>query len=312
MQTRGRRFGTTTRAVNAVFLRDWKAPTVLGLEPAERERVISAAWYFEQAAKVVRRIGNFETDYISTTQLNQQKSDQALGQTACQDERLACIYHYVRGLWRQIFYTLSMQFLDDLQSRAALIGRSGRVSERVYSWDDLRKSENWTEFPKVFFSLEAQDEYIDIMCSFGLEFLHYVLRMSPDLRRKMIVETFFPRYSVERPRNWRLDKKLWHGFFSQKQIVWRNSRSALDSHRDTPMVFVETDPEFIEHRASWAPNRAWDQYISPPPPPQPLPDPPPEPARLRRHLFVEHGELPPRTYRAVSLAIGHRLLLSCV
>ncbi|RYP56660.1 hypothetical protein DL771_011694 [Monosporascus sp. 5C6A] len=70
--------------------------------------------------------------------------------------------------------------------------------EVQYTWRTLQASKDPECFPKIFISRVAQREYIDVLCSFSLRFLYYVLRMSQDDGRKMIVRTFHPIRGLQR------------------------------------------------------------------------------------------------------------------
>ncbi|RYP78292.1 hypothetical protein DL770_006891 [Monosporascus sp. CRB-9-2] len=200
---------TPTETNNAKFYRDWDAPTtVASLPGAERERIISAAWLFEYTAMTVRQIGWFDyggdpTDpdqyYQRGLNAARTKNQVSMSHSACQTERLACIYNYVRGLYKQIFHSLEEEFIDEFKKRVAS-HEAGTLGvpppddeyEVRYTWRTLQALKDPECFPKIFISRVAQREYIDVLCSFGLRFLYHVLRMSQADRRKMIVRTFHP------------------------------------------------------------------------------------------------------------------------
>ncbi|RYP03292.1 hypothetical protein DL765_010554 [Monosporascus sp. GIB2] len=199
---------TPTETNNAKFYRDWDAaPTVTSLLEAERERIISAAWLFEYTAMTVRQIGWFDyggnpTDPDQYYQRGwvavHTKNQVSMSHSACQTERLACIYNYVRGLYKQIFHSLEEEFIEEFRKRVAsyeagTLGVPPDDKDEVqYTWRTLQASKDPECFPKLFISRVAQREYIDVLCSFGLRFLYHVLRMSQADRRKMIVRTFHP------------------------------------------------------------------------------------------------------------------------
>ncbi|RYO79120.1 hypothetical protein DL766_007866 [Monosporascus sp. MC13-8B] len=190
------------------FSANWDAaPTVTSLPEAERERIISAAWLFEYTAITVRQIGWFDYggDPTNPEQYYQRgwaaahtKNQVSMSHSACQNERLACIYNYVRGLYKQIFHSLEEEFIEEFRKRVAS-HEAGTLGvppddkyEVQYTWRTLQASKDPECFPKIFISRVAQREYIDVLCSFGLRFLYHVLRMSQADRRKMIVRTFHP------------------------------------------------------------------------------------------------------------------------
>ncbi|RYP54235.1 hypothetical protein DL769_010386 [Monosporascus sp. CRB-8-3] len=167
---------TPTETNNAKFYRDWDtALSVSGLPETERERIISAAWLFEYTAMIV-----------------------SMSHSACQTERLACIYNYVRGLYKQIFHSLEDESIKKFRKRVAS-HEAGTLGvppddefEVQHTWRTLQATKDPGCFPNIFISRVAQREYIDVLCSFGLRFLYHVLRMSQADRRKMIVRTFHP------------------------------------------------------------------------------------------------------------------------
>ncbi|RYO92596.1 hypothetical protein DL764_008103 [Monosporascus ibericus] len=199
---------TPTESKNAKFYRDWDAATtVASLPGAERERIVSAAWLFEYTAMTVRQTGRFDYggDPTDPNQYCQRGLDAArtknqvsMSHSACQTERLACIYNYVRGLYKQIFHSLEEEFIAEFKKRVAS-HEAGTLGvppddeyEAEYTWRTLQALKDPECFPNIFTSRVAQREYTDVLCSFGLRFLYHVLRMSQADRRKMIVRTFHP------------------------------------------------------------------------------------------------------------------------
>ena len=249
--------GEKSTASNLRFYRDSTAPELSGLSVTERERVISAAWHFEFTAKVARQVGHFDFDHMNpptTTQgRNAWKAQQLFQQSCCQLERVACIYNYVRGLYRQIFFSLGLEFMTELRQRQYQY-ETGQLQIQVdsdkaqpVSWLQLQAMQDYTT-PMIFVSRAAQDEYIDILCSFGLEFLKHVLEMRPVERRRMIVETFYPFYALVTPMT--SGEYIFRGVLEEARKEYRPHDIVVEEGRydDTPAS------------ASFTQNHAWVEY----------------------------------------------------
>ncbi|RYP23729.1 hypothetical protein DL767_008743 [Monosporascus sp. MG133] len=258
---------TPTETNNAKFYRDWDAATtVASLPGAERERIISAAWLFEYTAMTVRQIGWFDyggdpTDpdqyYQRGLDAARTKNQVSMSHSACQTERLACIYNYVRGLYKQIFHSLEEEFIEEFKKRVAS-HEAGTLGvppddeyEVQYTWRTLQALKDPECFPKIFISRVAQREYIDVLCSFGLRFLYHVLRMSQADRRKMIVRTFHPIRGLQSEP------------MSVEEVIFRR---VLGIERD----HWELKPEIVVEEGGWSDdpsdaagyvqNMAWVNY----------------------------------------------------
>lgn len=173
-------------------------------------------------------------------------------------------------------------------------------NERRFSWYDMQ-FRWWNDpqldrgnVPDVFLNQKTQDEYIDILCSFGLEFLHYVLRMSPADRQKMIVSTFYPRWT------WFEDEitpetYLFRGLFERLSSHYREDPEVGEDakvNRDDSLG-DESSATFAENLAAVADNQAWRDYgmVAPPNPPPPAV--PPNPPLNFATLVVPPPQPPP-------------------
>ena len=277
-----RRGNTNTHANNARFYRDSKGPTLHTVEPAERERLISAAWKFEFMAKVTRQVGHYDHErngvYMPPNDIADRKAEQLFDRTCCQLERVACIYNYVRGLYRQIFYCLGQEFLSHVRRQQSMYD-SGMLyvdveedSEPIsfpmllirYEYDD-------TLVPKIFKYSDRQDEYIDLLCTFGFEFLKHVLEMDPEDRQEMIVRTFYPGRPTANAN------PIFRELLEAAQVEYTQNRRIVigeGTWSDTPAM------------ASFQENMAWVRYSV-----TPHPDDPNDwsRARVRRDHDITHN-----------------------
>ncbi|KAI8945484.1 hypothetical protein F4801DRAFT_597861 [Xylaria longipes] len=166
------------------------------LHATERERLLLAFYQYEAVCATSTKIGGYwEIRRAINAGVNNQHTLDAWNaervrqsplaqQSSCQIERVVTVYYYVRLQYLFLFHSLWVEYTDFL----ALSQTDSFINE---NWNPL-PLEAETEVPAVFDDKESLLEWIDILCSRGLLFLHEVLTMRTDRRRDFLVKTYYP------------------------------------------------------------------------------------------------------------------------
>ncbi|KAI1755537.1 hypothetical protein F4782DRAFT_488882 [Xylaria castorea] len=166
------------------------------LDATERERLILAFYQYEAVCATSTKIsGYWEIRRAIDAGINNQhnfdtwnservRQSPLAQQPSCQIERVATVYYYVRLQYLFLFYSLWLEYTDFLSQTDNLVNedRNPHLSVSI-------------ETPDVFEDKQSLLEWIDILCSRGLLFLHEVLRMGTDQRRDFLVKTYYPTRS---------------------------------------------------------------------------------------------------------------------
>ncbi|KAI0862754.1 hypothetical protein F4860DRAFT_523105 [Xylaria cubensis] len=168
------------------------------LHETERERLILAFTQYEAVCACTKISGYWEIRRAIDAGINNHHNFAAWNaervrqsplaqQSCCQIERVATVYYYVRLQYLFLFYSLWLEYTNYLARSQT---------------HELLGNEDWNppfrariETPAVFEDKKSLLEWIDILCSKGLLFLHEVLKLSTDQRRDFLVKTYYPTRS---------------------------------------------------------------------------------------------------------------------
>ncbi|KAI0455376.1 hypothetical protein F5B21DRAFT_523618 [Xylaria acuta] len=218
------------------------------LHATERERLLLAFYQYEAVCATSTKIsGYWEIRRAIDAGINNQHNFEAWNdervrqsplaqQSSCQIERVVTVYYYVRLQYLFLFHSLWLDYTDSLAlSQTSSLG--------IEASDELPLGIAM-EMPAVFHDKQSLLEWIDILCSRGLLFLHEVLMMDTDQRRIFFVTTYYPTRAKN--TNGLTDRDyIMKGFFDTLSL-----RPALD---DAVNYSDELD------NAS-GPNLAWLRY----------------------------------------------------
>ncbi|KAI0476912.1 hypothetical protein F4859DRAFT_521508 [Xylaria cf. heliscus] len=166
------------------------------LHETERQRLLLAFYQYEAVCASSTKIGGYWeirravdagiNNQHTIDAWNAQRAQQSpLGQqSSCQIERVVTVYYYVRLQYLLLFHSLWLEYCDFLVGRQI----NSLVEQSEYSFPlgvDV-------VLPDVFNDKQSLLEWIDILCSRGLLFLHEVLRMDVNQRRDFLVKTYYP------------------------------------------------------------------------------------------------------------------------
>ncbi|KAI0555040.1 hypothetical protein F4679DRAFT_595477 [Xylaria curta] len=167
------------------------------LHITERERLVLAFHHYEAVCACTKISGYWEIRRAIDAGINNQHNFAAWNaervrqsplaqQCCCQIERVATVYYYVRLQYLFLFYSLWLEY-------TSYLARSQTHDLLNDDWNPPFRVP--IETPAVFADKQSLLEWIDILCSKGLLFLHEVLKLSTDQRRDFLVKTYYPTRS---------------------------------------------------------------------------------------------------------------------
>ncbi|KAI0598559.1 hypothetical protein F4775DRAFT_601149 [Biscogniauxia sp. FL1348] len=174
-------------------------------------------------------------------------------QSACQVERVRSIYMYVRLQWHLMFHALFVEWHEEL-TRCAAAYNNPAVDNATFfgTQDHTPKGPDASTVPWVFLERAALVEWIEVLCSKGLVFLHEALCMSADQRRQMLVSTFYPTRWTQGPMS--TEDYLVKGLFS---TMSNHKTTLMNNNQDTS--FSDELGRAHEQNFSWVMlNTSWN------------------------------------------------------
>ncbi|KAI1277610.1 hypothetical protein F5Y07DRAFT_407201 [Xylaria sp. FL0933] len=191
------------------------------LHETERERLILAFYQYEAmcvtSAKItgygeIQRVADLlPSQYCGTTRgWNRDRTLRSplADQSHCQIERVKCVYSYVSLQYRLMFRFLWLEYRSLLDKAIISAGASG---VRIPRWGDRPR------LPAIFQDESSLSEWIDVLSSRGLLFLHRVLSMDRDQRREFLCRTYYPTRASEGDENL-LFKGIFHTLEHQRAL----------------------------------------------------------------------------------------------
>ncbi|KAI0976302.1 hypothetical protein F4678DRAFT_482515 [Xylaria arbuscula] len=183
------------------------------LHETERERLMLAFYQYEAmcatSAKVtgyweIRRAVDGQAERLNGWNQRRIQQSPLAGQSLCQIERVRCVYTYVRLQYLIIFNQLWVEYRERLETIANYARENNITDGENRPWGALP--------PAIFADGDSMVEWLDILCSKGLMFLHEVLSMDKDRRRQFFCQTYYP--TRVRPTNFLVDAEyLVNGIF---------------------------------------------------------------------------------------------------
>ncbi|KAI1368422.1 hypothetical protein F5Y08DRAFT_295755 [Xylaria arbuscula] len=222
------------------------------LHETERERIMLAFYQYEAmcatSAKVtgyweIRRacdvmVGG-QRRGINGWNFDRARQSPLAGQSMCQIERVVSVYHYVRLQYLLMFDALLAEYKELLYESEWQFRFSSR-GIRTRTWRD--------HIAPMFGNAEAKLEWVDVMCSKGLLFLHEVLNMDIDRRRDFFVNTWYPT-RASHSYGFLIDsdhliKGIFSVFDGQISLTDLNYSDELDNASGQNLAWVEYNYQF--------------------------------------------------------------------
>ncbi|KAI1306605.1 hypothetical protein F5Y03DRAFT_394447 [Xylaria venustula] len=163
------------------------------LHETERERIMLAFYQYEATCVTSAKISGYweirravDGQERRLNGWNEQRVLQSplAGQSLCQIERVRCVYNYVRLQYLIIFNQLWIEYRERLETTANYARENNIFDGEDRPWGPL--------VPDIFADGDSMVEWIDILCSKGLAFLHEVLSMDKRRRREFFCQTYYP------------------------------------------------------------------------------------------------------------------------
>ncbi|KAI0805239.1 hypothetical protein GGR55DRAFT_655928 [Xylaria sp. FL0064] len=171
------------------------------LHETERERLILAFYQYEAMCATSAKItGYWEIPRVAEFapapyrgQIRGWNQDRTLqsplaDQSPCQIERVKCVHSYVSLQYRLMFRFLWLEYRSLLDKAIS----AGAPGVQTSTWGGERE-----RLPAIFQSEGSLSEWIDVLSSRGLLFLHRVLSMDRDQRREFLCRTYYPTRAGE-------------------------------------------------------------------------------------------------------------------